>query len=72
LTLGLYSAPIVNGNKEVNVMKKMRGFADPITLGFVLAALITAAGATTANRIAAQEKLAKAPVPTVSVALVDK
>ena len=53
-------------------MKTMRGFADPITLGFVLAALITAAGATTANRIAAQEKLAKAPVPTVSVALVDK
>jgi hypothetical protein len=53
-------------------MKKMRGFVDPITLGFILAALITAGGATTAHKIAAQEKLAKSPVPTVSVELADK
>lgn len=56
-------------------MKKMRGVVDPITLGFILAALITIGGEATVAKIAAQEKAAQAqqaPVPTVSVELSDK
>lgn len=55
-------------------MKKMRGFADPITLGFVLAAVIGAAGATTAAKNTEKEaQVAQAaPVATASVKMSDE
>jgi len=54
-------------------MKKMRGFADPITLGFILSALIGVVGTNVAaHKVADQGKLVKAPVPTVSVELSDR
>ena len=40
-------------------MKKMRGIADPLTLGFILTALIAASGV---NKAAKPEPVAKAPV----------
>ena len=49
-------------------MKTMRGFADPITLGFVLAAVIGVAGANTAAKNTGKEaQVAQAPVATASV-----
>jgi hypothetical protein len=54
-------------------MKKMKGFADPITIGFVLAALIGAAGASTSAKIQAKDQqVAKAPVATASVKMADE
>lgn len=50
-------------------MKKMRGFVDPITLGFLLTIAIGSMGAATHAKIQKAE-LAKAPVaaPVVQVA----
>ncbi|MBU0655502.1 MAG: hypothetical protein KJ914_10270 [Gammaproteobacteria bacterium] len=55
-------------------MKTMRGFADPITLGFVLAAIIGAAGANTAAKVDAKEQqlAQQAPVATASVKMSDE
>lgn len=55
-------------------MNKMRGFADPITLGFVLAAVIGVAGATTAAKNTEKEaQVAQtAPVATASVKMSDE
>lgn len=44
-------------------MKKMRGIADPLTLGFILTALIAAVGVNKAEKPA---PVAKAPVAVVA------
>lgn len=46
-------------------MKKMRGIADPLTLGFILTALIAATGV---NKAAKPEPVAKAPVAVTAPA----
>lgn len=58
-------------------MKKLQGFADPITLGFVLVALLGATGVTTTTKMQHQEPklanhsetVAKANLKTVPVNL---
>ena len=46
-------------------MKKMRGIAAPLTLGFILTALIAATGV---NKAAKPEPVAKAPVAVTAPA----
>jgi hypothetical protein len=47
-------------------MKKMRGFADPITLGFILTALIAGAGVNTSTKPADKVQAAQPQVAAVS------
>lgn len=48
-------------------MKKTRGFVDPFTLGFILAAVIGAGGLATANSKAHQAKVQPQPQQTAYV-----
>ena len=49
--------------KEVIIMKKMRGIVDPISLGFILSAVIFGVGVTTTgNNAVESDRVAKAKV----------
>jgi multisubunit Na+/H+ antiporter MnhC subunit len=43
-------------------MKKMRGFVDPISLGFILSAVVFGVGVTTGNKTVENNRVAKAKV----------
>ena len=48
--------------KEVIIMKKMRGVVDPISLGFILSAVIFGVGVTTTGNNAVEGGVTKAKV----------
>ncbi|HRJ52127.1 MAG TPA: hypothetical protein PLE99_05125 [Candidatus Thiothrix moscowensis] len=50
-------------------MKMMRGFADPITLGFILAAVIGGAGAMTAANTSSDTQVAAAQKPVATATI---